>query len=326
MTLIYFKGWANVPSYEKQCRDSGFDLNEKKVVFLFPGNSSHHGPHVTLFSIKGGSQLATAALQIGSKGYPTLSLPTTSMGEWATDAKQQATVQKAIEDLYQAFGAGYSFMLPSRDHQDTEYFDHGLGVDELLEPAFWGGELKVANKPLANHYINALNKLSEFMALSLDERLKQADDNPLHRAWLKGHLMDKNDKWLKPVVAAAHKPAEQPKKPKVYEAPASYDRIFNSKQDPLQGARELLNDYTKGDSCLSRFFHGHWNRHHTYQINRIVKKIDNATLKTIEELLEELKFVSLMNPNGSLAKRIGHIKHRTASDVNDKPSLGIPLT
>lgn len=318
MTLIYFKDWADVASYEKQCRDNGFDPDEKKVVFLFPGNSGHHGPHVTLFSIKGGSQLATAAKLIGSKGYPTLSLPTTSMGDWATNAGQQATVQKAIEDLYQAFGAGYSFMLPSRDHQDTEYFDHGLGVDELLEPAFWDGKLKVANKPLANHYINALNKLSDFMALSLDERLKQADDNPLHRAWLKGHLMDKNDKWLQPVVAAAHK------KPELYEAPASYDRIFKSKHDPLQGARELLNDYTKGNSCLSRFFHGHWNRHHIYQVNKIVEKIDNATLKTIEELLQALKFVSLMNPNGSLAKRIGHIKHRT-TPVEDTPSLGIPL-
>ena len=173
MTFIYIQGKVNLQSYEKACTDNGFCLNDKKVVFLFPGNASHHGKSTTLFSIKGGAGLAAASQLIGEKGYPTLSLPTTSMEQFSSSKTQRATVYGAINDLYRAFGAGYSFMLPVRSHDNTIYFDLGFIDDETgtqIEPNFWGGVQMKPNKPLAQYYIDQLTTLSLFMKLPPDER------------------------------------------------------------------------------------------------------------------------------------------------------------
>lgn len=318
MKFIYLKGWTDVASYEDRCRSNGLNPADKKVIFLFPGNVTHHGTNATLFSIKSGAGLASAANIIGKKGYPVLSLPTTSMENWAKDTKQQATVQQAIEDLYRALGAGYSFMLPVRDHRNQKYFAQGLGDDELMEPSFWGGVQVTANKPLADHYTSELNKLVTFIALPHQEKLqkvtKEDANNPLHQAWLKGNNMHEDDAWLKPVVAVTNKKADSPKIPEqeaLLKAPASYHAFFKSKDDPLANARALLNDYTKSNSALSRFFHGHWNRHHVQEISNIVSEIDNNTLQNIDQLMDKLKSIKLANPVGSLAKRIRYIEEKT---------------
>lgn len=371
MTIIYIQGKVDTTSYEELSRKNGFDPLDRKVVFLFPGNSGHHGKNVTLFSIKGGAGLATAASNIGKSGYPVLSLPTTTMEDWANSKSQQATVQKAIEDLYQAFGAGYSFMLPVRKHANKKYFDHGLGTDEDLEPSFWGGVQLAANKPLANHYISELNKLAAFMALTPEERREQEAtnvDNPLYQAWLKGRNIAKDDIWLQPVVKVANKKPALPKKTfglpkkddvdrpvdlnppidmnpsidpippkktevktkktKMIQVPASYETFFRNNDTPednLRNVREFLNDYTKNNSCISRFFHGHWNRHHVEAVNAIVKKIDNKKLGTVEDVMNELKSIKLCNPNGSLAKRIYFIEEKTQIDVENNEIL-LPKT
>lgn len=334
MKFIYLKGWTDVASYEAQCRKNGLDPADRKVVFLFPGNSGHHGTNATLFSIKSGGGLASAANAIGQKGYPVLSLPTTTMEDWVNNAKQKATVQQAIEDLYRALGAGYSLMLPVRLHNNKKYFDEGLDKkldkDKLIEPNFWGGIQVAANILLANHYTSELNKLITFMALSHQEKLQnatQADaNNPLYQAWLKGHNMRKDDAWLKPVVAITSKKTDSPevakqeasiKKPAPLTAPASYHTFFTSKNDPLANARALLNDYTKSNSALSRFFHGHWNRHHVQEISKIVSEIDNNTLQNIDDLMKKLKSIKLANPIGSLAKRIRFIEEKTPPVVID---------
>ncbi len=114
MRMLYVEGPINVNSFEQRCRQNGLEPN--KVVFLFPGNDGHHGPQTTLFSIKSGGGLASLAGANGQKGYPVLSLPTTSMEQWANNMRQQGIVRGAIEDLYRALGAGYNFMLPIREH------------------------------------------------------------------------------------------------------------------------------------------------------------------------------------------------------------------
>lgn len=385
MKMLYMQGWSDTATYETLCRENAYDPFDRKVVFLFPGNSGHHGKNVSLFSIKSGAGLATAAHGIGKSGYPVLSLPTTTMENWENNQTQQAIVQKAIEDLYQAFGAGYSFMLPVRKHNNTKYFDHGLGDDELLEPSFWGGVQLASNKPLANHYIRELNKLSAFMALSLEERLNigtvntiHAQENntinaqsPFYQAWLRGCNMDENDNWLKPVVKVTPKKPDLPKqekrdkpeeprlpdketarpdisdlpnkeglkKPvnpnppkksepktkqsKTIQLPASYETFFRHNETPadkLNNVREFLNDYTKNNSRMSRFFHGHWNRHHVASVHAIVEKIDNKTLETVEDVMKALKSIKLCNPEGSLARRIYCIDEKNPVDTEDNES------
>ncbi|MFJ1267192.1 hypothetical protein ACD661_01335 [Legionella lytica] len=196
--FIYLPGLINVPKFQKTAQTH--NLDPKKVVFLFPGNSSHHSKGTNLYTIKGGGGLAVVAQDLGAVGYPVLSLPTTSMDNWSTNLNQQQTVHGALADLYRAVGAGYHLLLPVRTHDDTTYFDSGLADTKGdLEPSFWGFNLKTPNKPLATHYIQELNKLAVFIKLSEEERLKavEADSsNPFFAAYLDGLQMQENDPWL----------------------------------------------------------------------------------------------------------------------------------
>ncbi|WP_133126845.1 DUF5617 domain-containing protein [Legionella nagasakiensis] len=394
MKIIYYAGYIDAASFKTACVEQ--KLDPKKVVFLFPGNSTHHGHNITLFSIKGGGGLATASKNIGSKGYPTLSLPTTSMEQWSKSSTQQQIVEGAIADVYRAIGAGYSLMLPVREHTDTSYFDSGLQYsDGLAEPSFWGENQKTPNKPLANHYTTELDKLHDFMALANDEQLQRASadpSNPFYAAYLQGRQMRPDDPWLQPLTAsssfiplrhtqpvshsglvesvrstegrlsehlpeparriapavtgmpipesktpskkpAVNKPESEPEtehsQPKtmrpsrtrasffshaILSAPASYHRLYQTSKDPLQSARALLDDYTKGNSWWLRFFTGHWNRHHVQEVAQIVKKIDEGRIKDNDTLVSELDKIHLVNLNGSLARRTLFIKEKFAEE------------
>jgi len=88
-----------------------------------------------------------------------------------------------------------------------------------------------------------------------------------------------------------------------------------------EGARKLLNDYTKSNSALSRFFHGHWNRHYINEVSDFVRKIDNdlsiiphgrskiyrAKMGEYIEQLLAMKQNVIVNQKGSLASRIDFI-------------------
>ncbi|AHE67749.1 DUF5617 domain-containing protein [Legionella oakridgensis] len=391
MKIIYYAGYIDAASFKTACIDQGLD--PQKVVFLFPGNSGHHGRNITLFSIKGGGGLAAASADIGRKGYPTLSLPTTSMEQWSKNLTQQQIVAGAIADVYRAIGAGYSLMLPIREHSNTSYFDSGLQYsDGLAEPSFWGENQKIPNKPLANYYTTELDKLHAFMALADDEKLQLAStdsSNPFYAAYLQGRQMHSDDPWLQPPGArpkiiistppqplprsrlvedgrrdmerilpalqeepvreiapaprrmavirketakqsSAHKP--EPKATQLHaetvhpqhsvsffkattlSAPASYHQLYQTSKDPLQSARALLNDYTKGNSWWLRFFTGHWNRHHIQEVAQIVKKMDDGIIKDKHSLLTELNKIHLVNINGSLARRIQFIERKFAEE------------
>lgn len=212
--FIYVEGFIDLPTFQKKAKEQ--NLDPKKVVFLFPGNSGHHVKGTNLYTIKGGGGLAIPAQNLGRLGYPVLSLPTTSMEKWSSDSKQQQTVKDALADLYRAVGAGYHLLLPVRSHDDTTYFDSGLAdTKDLLEPSFWGQNLKTPNKPLATHYIQELDKLAVFIKLSEEERLKaaQADStNPFFEAYLDGLQMKEDDPWLQlPNTVKKQLPSVQPK-------------------------------------------------------------------------------------------------------------------
>jgi hypothetical protein len=188
MGIYTHQGMLSAADYAEVCRHKGIDPSE--TVFLFPGNRSHHAPGITLFSPKTGGGLARVAHDLGKLNYATLSLPTTTMEHWANDTNQQSVVQQAIEDLYRAAAAGFDFLLPARRHQNTRYFDEALAFEGgQLEPSFWGGIQASPNKPLANHYTQALNDLNAFLLLDDEERLANARENlnsPFMEAYLQG--------------------------------------------------------------------------------------------------------------------------------------------
>lgn len=386
--IIYASGKLDVNTFEELC--VGNSLDPKKVIFLFPGNSGHHTRDTTLFSIKSGAGLAALANNIGTKGYPVLSLPTTSMENWNSDQRQKAIVQNAIANLYRGLGAGFSFMLPVRGHKNTTYFDQALKTNGT-EPNFWGGVQLSANKPLAAHYIQALDQFADFIALPESERQDHIKANPndvFLKAYVNGQEMSDQDPWLQPVrgfvpaprprpqpvpipqpsqhqpevrrepirdivrfpktdktpqaskpepssspefIPVDEEPRVKPSAPKthpVLPVPASYVTIYTSAKNPLLGARALLNDYTKNDSAISRFFHGHWNRHHVLEVARIVKMIDRHEIANASDLLFSLNQIQLVNPHGSLARRINFIERKLGlqthemDDLKPRPPLG----
>lgn len=94
--------------------------------------------------------------------------------------------------------------------------------------------------------------------------------------------------------------------------PLSYYQL--DKDNTLEAARNLLNDYTKGNSWLTRVGMLHWRRHHTSEVHAIVKQIDNQTIQTMDQLIDSLKQIALVNTQGSLSRRIDLIvcRHLTA--------------
>jgi len=340
MTIIYIEGKVGVKEFEEACQRQNPPNNPQKVVFLFPGNRSHHQSGTTLFTIKSGGGLAITAGLLGEKGYPVLSLPTTTMENWSTNPQQQEIIKGAIADLYRAIGAGYSLMLPIRAHKDTKYFDNGLKKEDgTFEPSFWGGIQASSNKPLANHYITTLDNLADFITLPDEEKQRIAKlepTNPYYLAYLNGLQMMDDDQWLKPIVRkpqsvtqirsnpsiivqqpAAERPKIMTKLLISLPIPDSYKRLYRQDQKPLNGARELLNDYTKSNSTCLRFFYGHWNRHHVKEVALIVKKIDEKILTSTEQVMSELLKITLVNPRGSLARRIQFLSQKFDAEQQD---------
>lgn len=96
---------------------------------------------------------------------------------------------------------------------------------------------------------------------------------------------------------------------------------YNASVQMLLGMRELMNDYTKNDIALFRFFSGHWNRHHIEYARQFVKKIDSTIVHVVHGNMEvnrddvvfylqqliDKKNDPGVSPSGSLAWRIDYI-------------------
>ncbi|STX27805.1 Dot/Icm secretion system substrate [Legionella beliardensis] len=115
--------------------------------------------------------------------------------------------------------------------------------------------------------------------------------------------------------------------------PKSYKEITEKLQDndnaTFDQALAILKDYTKSDSYLpgaTRFFSGHWNRHHIDAVDEIISKSTN-----LPGLLDALHNIKLGNPTGSLARRIRFIEHlayenENKQKVNQDNSMGLSLS
>ncbi len=208
-SVLYIEGAVDLTAYALKAADG-------PVVFIFPGNPGHHEKDDNLFSIKGGAGLAGAAMKIGLAGYPTLSLPTT--GKISTALSMQAMC-----DIYRAMGAGYSILLPVREHkayaaskakptkdklkiakptEETWYFKKDLAHCPGKQPSFWGGVDKTPNEQLAAQYIDYLDNLAQF-AIDLNEKSEkdalQTIPPVFRKAYLAGKAMNQaNDPWLRP--------------------------------------------------------------------------------------------------------------------------------
>ena len=106
--------------------------------------------------------------------------------------------------------------------------------------------------------------------------------------------------------------------------PLAYHVLVSESSDILMQARILLDNYTLGDSAMRRFFYGHWNRHHTKEVAKIVKAIDKGHIICIEDLLSELELIDALNPKGSFTRRIAFLykasfesNHEERAEVDD---------
>lgn len=97
--------------------------------------------------------------------------------------------------------------------------------------------------------------------------------------------------------------------------PPSYSALITDISDDLLKAKRILEDYTKYNSCIGRFFSGHWNRHHVAAVNALVIRIGEGELLSVQDLLEELNAIVLVNPIGSLAKRIAFIRENCQEGI-----------
>lgn len=101
-------------------------------------------------------------------------------------------------------------------------------------------------------------------------------------------------------------------------SPASYDNLTSPYNEKIEKIRVLLDDYTKGDSAVGRFFHGHWNRHHVKKVAEIVKKIDAKEI-TLDEIISQIKAIEPDNKTGSFAKRKQYILDIIQADMPEEP-------
>ncbi|MBA2652290.1 MAG: DUF5617 domain-containing protein [Tatlockia sp.] len=85
--------------------------------------------------------------------------------------------------------------------------------------------------------------------------------------------------------------------------PESYQELIKD-SGRIKQIRNVLDDYSKGDSALMRFCYIRWRLSHTDVVPRIVYLIDKKLITNPEDLCYELEQIPLKNEEGSLARRI----------------------
>ena len=201
--------------------------------------------------------------------------------------------------------------------------------------------------------LNALSNFIDMSKQEKELFIKSNPKNPFLMAYSHGTNMHPTDPWLKRVVnfltsqrsvapdaspkleksiekekthphsvsrsknAFFHRNRPQKKqKGPIHRFPANYARIYEEHANALQGAQALLNDYTKNNSMLNRILSLHWNRHYTQQVNAIALRIgpQEGGINTMQALIDELRRIQVLNPNGSLARRIAFIEEKKAEN------------
>lgn len=127
----------------------------------------------------------------------------------------------------------------------------------------------------------------------------------------------------------------------LFTVPNSYNNLCLSKSNTPMTNYEigisLLSDYCKNQpshhwliGSVHRFFTGHWDRHHTGAVEKLLKEhagnFDGKNKKTIESLLDDLKTQLFeagnnIKPEGSLGRRIEFIQSKTNVNIIDIDDL-----
>ena len=96
--------------------------------------------------------------------------------------------------------------------------------------------------------------------------------------------------------------------------------------DQLYQARILLMDYIKQDSSVNRFVSGHWNRHYTNEVTQWILAIDQGSIRTMADLMNDMQALTKIHPRGSLEKRFDFLLYQLAdlTEVNNL-ALGCDL-
>jgi hypothetical protein len=158
MTLHYMQGGVNQQNFEGKYGQS------HRAVFIFPGNTGHHGPHHNLYSHKSGGGLGVPAGVLGKAGHPVLSLPTTGMENYDNDPRVQQIAKDAIADLWRVIGNGMDIVLPVRNHDaNSKFFKGSLPGAAGLEPNFWGKNNLTPNPNLAQFYLDEIDKIHQHL-------------------------------------------------------------------------------------------------------------------------------------------------------------------
>ncbi len=155
-------GGTGTPTPGFMTQDGTNKTLDKKTVFIFPGNMSHHQDH-TLFSSKSGGGLGEKAGNLSRQPdpFPVLSLPTGTSGVTINSAQAKT----AIIDLWRAVGAGYSLVLPVRPFQTKTIhpFDKALPNCTGKEPAFWGDNNTTFDPAVAQLYSDQITALDNYL-------------------------------------------------------------------------------------------------------------------------------------------------------------------
>jgi hypothetical protein len=229
----------------------------QKVVYLFPGNPSQHTPTTTLFSTKTGGGLAQVAHDLGKEDYPTLSLPT---AHFDNKSHQDRLVKQAMCDVYQALGAGFSLVLPVRNHEpqkihkldgsieDVSFFKNALKACPTQEPCFWGGFAQM-NPPLAEQYSEFLDQVATFIdALNENEETALEDLPADYRAayQLGKQMAQTNGDWVK--TQAEEKETKQLIIRAVQNAQQNYAKWFKERnaREPSRGPLGMFSFFRHG--------------------------------------------------------------------------------
>jgi predicted NAD-dependent protein-ADP-ribosyltransferase YbiA (DUF1768 family) len=194
--LFYLSGRLRAGQEAKQYREflekSGTD--PARSVFIFPSNiADHHTPTTTLYSRKGGANLGVPAeVFSGDEKWPVLGLPTDK------HEKVDASVRKAVADIWKAIGFGLNVVLPVRPHTAaSRYFKDDLKGSPGNEPSFWGGVVPNGNPVLAEYYLEQLAVMDDFLR-DPDPRRLLGMDPEFKLAYEKGQQQRTNpdDPWF----------------------------------------------------------------------------------------------------------------------------------
>jgi hypothetical protein len=192
--FLLMSGGVDKDKLDAFCKDKG--VKAENAVFVFSGNTSHHGTGVSLYSKKSGAGLAEAAGMLSDAGRPVLSLPTTGIASVTDQASIPDIAKQAVADLWKAVGFGLNIVLPvvekgKRPKKDADgkviadefveadrYFPAGcqFAGTTPYEPRFWGGVEGTSNPELARYYFVQLLELQKFMNLNAGDKLAYIND------------------------------------------------------------------------------------------------------------------------------------------------------